>query len=54
MIDWIRRRPWIWVVVAFVLLITAWTVLIKIARENQPESVPVIGVGTGANHDGGN
>lgn len=34
-----RKRPWLFVVAAFVLLITAWTVLITIAVKNRPEDV---------------
>ena len=36
-----RERPWLWVVAAFVVLIAAWTVLIRIAVRNAPESVPL-------------
>lgn len=54
MITWIRDRPWIWIVVVFVLLIAVWIVLIKIARDNQPESVPVIRVEHGEGRDGRN
>ncbi len=32
---------WIPVILAFVLVITAWTVLIKIARENPVETIEV-------------
>ena len=39
--KWVRDRPWIWIVVVFVLLIAAWTVLIKVASENQPEQIEV-------------
>jgi hypothetical protein len=34
-----RKRPWLFVVAAFVLLIIAWTVLITIAVKNRPEDV---------------
>jgi hypothetical protein len=35
------RRPWLFVVLAFVVLIVAWTTLITIAVKNSPEVVPV-------------
>ena len=41
MMDLIRKKPWLWIVLAFVLLIAAWTVLISIAVNNQPEKIPV-------------
>jgi hypothetical protein len=34
-------RPWLWVIFAFALLISAWTTLFWIALKNQPESVPL-------------
>ena len=36
-----QNRIWIWVVLAFVLLITAWGTLIFIAESHQPESIEV-------------
>ena len=30
-IGWIRQRPWIWVIVAFVILILSWVVLYELA-----------------------
>ncbi len=54
MIAWIREQPWIWIVVTFVLLIAAWIVLIKIAKENQPEVIPVIQAGEKGGQDDGN
>lgn len=36
-----KKRPWLWVVVAFVVLIGAWTTLITIALKNQPEVIQV-------------
>ncbi|MBL9131072.1 MAG: hypothetical protein JNG86_07735 [Verrucomicrobiaceae bacterium] len=35
------RRPWLWVVAAFVVLLSAWSVLFYIAMNNQPEVVPL-------------
>lgn len=37
----IARKPWLLVVAAFVLLISAWTVLICVAVKNRPEEVPL-------------
>ncbi|MBL9153148.1 MAG: hypothetical protein JNK37_11700 [Verrucomicrobiales bacterium] len=42
---YLRERPWIWVVVAFVLLFSAWTTLFTIALKNQPEKVPLVEMG---------
>jgi hypothetical protein len=39
--GFLGRRPWLFVVAAFVLLISAWSVLFYIAMNNQPESVPL-------------
>lgn len=39
MIKFLRDRPWIWIILAFVVLITAWTILLKIAGERRPASV---------------
>lgn len=36
-----RKRPWLLIVVAFVLLIGAWTSLILVASRNVPEVVPL-------------
>ena len=33
------RSLWLWVILAFVLLITAWALLIWIAGKNAPETV---------------
>jgi len=35
------RSLWIWVILAFVLLISAWTSLIIIAAKNQPEVIEI-------------
>jgi hypothetical protein len=40
-LGWIARRPWLWVVLAFVVLLSAWCVLFYIALNNQPEVVPL-------------
>lgn len=36
-----RSRPWLWVVLAFALLFSAWTALFYIAIHNQPEVIPL-------------
>lgn len=35
------RNLWIWVLVAFLVLISAWTALIIIATKNQPEIIEI-------------
>jgi len=39
MIAFLRDRPWIWIVLAFVILITGWVFLLRIAAEHRPEAV---------------
>jgi len=39
--GFLGRRPWLFVVAAFVMLISAWSVLFYIAMNNQPQSVPL-------------
>lgn len=41
MIQIFKKRPWLWIVMAFILLIAAWAVLITIAVNNQPETIEV-------------
>ena len=35
------RSLWLWVLLAFVILISAWTTLIIIASNNQPELIEI-------------
>lgn len=35
------RILWLWVILAFLLLISAWTALILIAAANQPELIEI-------------
>ncbi|MDF1812807.1 MAG: hypothetical protein P1V20_11355 [Verrucomicrobiales bacterium] len=35
------RAPWIYVILAFLVLITAWTALIMVATKNKAEAIPV-------------
>ena len=39
--NFFRKRPWLWIIVAFVLLIGAWTALIMIAVKNKPQSIEI-------------
>ena len=39
MIEMFKNRPWLWIVVAFLLLIGAWTTLISIAITHQPATI---------------
>jgi hypothetical protein len=41
MMEFMRQRPWIWVVAAFVALIGLWAWFITLAVRNQPEEVPL-------------
>jgi hypothetical protein len=40
--SFLNRHPWIYVVLAFVLLISAWSALITLAVKNSPETIEVI------------
>lgn len=40
--SFLNRNPWIYVVLAFVLLISAWSALITIAVKNSPATIEVI------------
>lgn len=40
-VGFLGRRPWLFVVAAFVMLFSAWSVLFYIAMNNQPETVPL-------------
>ena len=35
------RSLWIWVILAFVVLVSAWTFLIVVASRNQPEVIEI-------------
>jgi len=35
------RLLWLWVILAFAVLITAWSTLIVIALSNQPEAIEI-------------
>ena len=38
----LRKHPWLWIVFAFIVLITVWVFFLRIAIKNQPESVPLV------------
>lgn len=40
-IAFLNRNPWIYVVLAFAILIGAWTTIITIAVKNSPEVIEV-------------
>lgn len=41
LIAFLNRHPWIYVVLAFALLIGAWTTLISIAARYSPQQIEV-------------
>jgi uncharacterized membrane protein YdfJ with MMPL/SSD domain len=41
LLAFISRNPWIYVVLAFLILIAAWTILISIAVKNPQERIEV-------------
>lgn len=41
MLAALRKRPWLLVVLAFVLLIGAWAALVVFAHHHQPVEIPV-------------
>lgn len=41
-LSFLNRNPWIYVVLAFVLLISAWSALITLAVKNSPEKIEVM------------
>lgn len=40
--SFLNRHPWIYVVLAFVLLISAWSALITLAVKNSPERIEIM------------
>lgn len=36
-----NKGPWIWVAVAFGVLIASWVVLLHLANHHKPQSVPI-------------
>lgn len=39
--NFLNRHPWLYVVLAFVLLIAAWATLFTITMKNQPEVIEI-------------
>jgi len=39
--NFLSRNPWVYVVLAFVLLLTAWSTLITIAVKHSPKVIEV-------------
>lgn len=39
--SFIQRNPWLFVVLAFVLLIAAWSTLIHLAKKSAPKEIEV-------------
>ncbi|WP_442888770.1 hypothetical protein [Congregicoccus parvus] len=37
----IAKRPWLLVVLAFLVLSAAWATLIVVAERNRPEAIPI-------------
>ena len=35
------RTLWLWVIIAFLILIGAWTTLVVIAKRNQPQKIEI-------------
>ncbi|MDB6119469.1 MAG: hypothetical protein JWO08_3250 [Verrucomicrobiaceae bacterium] len=40
--GFLARRPWLWVFVAFGIMLSAWTVMFTLALKNQPQTVPLV------------
>lgn len=40
-LSFLNRHPWIYVALAFAVLIAAWTVLIMIAAEHAPRQIEI-------------
>jgi len=40
MLTFLRKRPWIWIVLVFVILIVSWIFLIRLANERGPKPLP--------------
>jgi hypothetical protein len=39
--EFIHRNPWVYIVLAFILLLTAWSTLITIAVKHTPQRIEV-------------
>jgi hypothetical protein len=48
--NYLAQRPWIWIVVTFVVLIGALVSFVTTAVQNMPETVPLNGRQADASH----
>lgn len=48
--NFIRNRPWLIVIAAFVGFVAWWVFFISLAVRNQPEEVPLVTHPSSANH----
>jgi hypothetical protein len=39
--DFVYRNPWVYIVLAFLVLLTAWSTLITIAVKHTPQQIEV-------------
>lgn len=39
--QFFRKRPWIWIIIAFVILITGWIFLLRLSITHRPESINI-------------
>ena len=39
--NFLKKRPWLIIVFAFIVLLSAWGLFFKLALSNQPEVVPL-------------
>jgi hypothetical protein len=46
--KFLSDRPWIWIVVGFVVMIVSLAVVVVIAEKNEPKSIPM----ENSDHDG--
>jgi hypothetical protein len=51
MSGWIRRRPWIWILVLYLLVVAVNVAFVLVAERHAPE--PAEGAPSGANPYGG-
>jgi hypothetical protein len=49
--GWLRRRPWLWIVVLYLVVVAVNVAFVLVAQRNAPE--PAEGAPAGANPYGG-
>ncbi len=37
--NFLRQRPWLWIILAFLILISGWSVLLHLASKYRPANV---------------